>query len=191
MMSLLEQAYDFDIQIRISDDRAAPAGAKLVTQDIGEGVVYQQDGVVVTAFLVDHAPVSPALGYRVDYAGHSVVLSGDTRVSENLIRYAERVDLLIHEVVSQEALLRTGGNPERIKARIAHHTTAQQAGDVFARTNPKLAVYSHVGPPDATTDDLIPPTRLRYSGPLEVGEDLMVIDIGETVTVHRPAPRSP
>ncbi len=113
------------------------------------------------------------------------MLSGDTRVSENLIKYAKGVDLLVHEVVSADAIMRSGGNPEQLRSRINHHTSAEQAGDVFARTLPRLAVYSHIGPPGVTPQDLIPPARVRYAGPLEIGEDLMVIDVGETVEVRR------
>jgi ribonuclease Z len=58
---------------------------------------------------------------------------------------------------------------------------------VFARTRPKLAVYSHVVLPNATEHDLIPPTRKTYSGPVELGEDLMVIEVGEKVEVRRPS----
>ena len=62
---------------------------------------------------------------------------------------------------------------------------------MFSRTKPKLAVYSHIVLPTATEQDLIPPTRRTYSGPLEVGEDLMVIEVGENVEVRRPARTSP
>ena len=185
MMSNLEQAYEFDIRLRKSDDLASPKGVEIVAEDIKEGVVFEKEGLKVTAFEVDHAPVSPAFGYRVDYRGHSVVLSGDTRVSENLIRHGQEVDLLIHEVVSPESMQRGGRNPERVKAVIAHHTTAEQAGKVFLRTKPRLAVYSHVGQPDATVEDLVPPTRKSYLGPLEVGEDLMVIEVGAKIEIRR------
>ncbi|MEP6766733.1 MAG: MBL fold metallo-hydrolase, partial [Gemmatimonadaceae bacterium] len=84
----LTSTFAFDIGVRKSDDRASPEGVRLDGHEIREGIVYQQDGVTITAFDVDHAPVAPALGYRIDYAGRSVVLSGDTRVSENLIRHA-------------------------------------------------------------------------------------------------------
>ncbi len=57
--------------------------------------MYDRGGVRVTAFDVDHAAVENALGYRIDYAGRSVVLSGDTRFSENLIDHAQEVDLLV------------------------------------------------------------------------------------------------
>ena len=191
MMSHLEQAYEYDIRIRLYDDRAAPDGIVILAEDISEGVVYDKGGVKITAFEVDHTPVKPAFGYRIDYAGRSVVLSGDTRVSENLIRYAQGVDVLVHEVAAPETFQRAGSSPERAKSVIAHHTTPEQAGEVFARTKPKLAVYSHIVPPTATEQDVIPPTRKTYAGPLELGEDLMGIVVGEKIEVRRPAHSSP
>ena len=187
MTSHLEAAFEFDIRYRISDDKAVPAGAVILAEDIREGVVYEQDGVKVTAFEVDHAPVKPAFGYRVDYKGRSVVFSGDTRVSQNLVRHAQGADLLVHEVVSPEAFLRAGITLEQARSRLEHHVTPEQAGEVFAMTKPRLAVYSHIGPPSATPQELIPPTRKTYAGPLEVGEDLMVVNVGETIEVRRPA----
>jgi ribonuclease Z len=187
MVSHLEQAFEYDIKIRVFDDHAAPDGALIVVEEVSNGFVYEKDGVKVTAFDVDHGPVTPAFGYRIDYAGRAVVLSGDTRLSENLIRFAQGVDLLVHEVAVPEAYQRAGIAPELAKNRIAHHTTPEQAGEVFARTKPRLAVYSHIGLPSATEQDIVPPTRKAYGGALEVGEDLMVIEIGDKVTVRRPA----
>lgn len=186
MMSHLEKAYEFDIRIRLYDDRAPPDGIVILAEDMNEGVVFEKDGVRITAFEVDHSPIRPAFGFRVDYGGRSVVLSGDTRVSQNLIRYAQGVDLLIHEVASPESFQRAGIPSERAKPIIEHHVTPEQAGYVFAKTNPKLAVYSHIVQPDATEQDLIPLTRRTYSGAVEVGEDLMVILVGEKVEVRRP-----
>jgi len=188
MMSHLERAYEFDIHIRRDVDEKLPAqGVVVVAKDIDQGVVYQSREVKITAFIVDHGPVKPALGYRIDYAGHSVVLSGDTRFSENLIRFSEGTDVLVHEVIDADAF-RTQNpsfSPERVRIVVAHHTTPEQAGTVFARVKPKLAVYSHVVPGD--TPSLIPLTRKTYSGPLEVGEDLMSFEIGEKVVVRRPS----
>jgi len=187
MMSHLEQAYQFDIHIRRDVDEKLPAqGMAVLAKDIEQGVVYENDGVKVTAFVVDHGPVKPALGYRIDFAGHSVVLSGDTRYSENLIRFAQGADVLIHEVIDPEAFrLRSPSSftPERVQSVVDHHTTPEQAGTVFSRVKPRLAVYSHIVP--GSTTDLIPLTRKTYSGPLEVGEDLMSIEIGDKIEVHR------
>ncbi len=167
MMSHLEQAFEFDIKIRLYDDRPSPDGIVIEAKDITEGVVYEKNGVKVTAFEVDHKPIKPAFGYRIDYAGRSVVLSGDTRFSENLIKYAKGADLLIHEVVAPEAIKRVRNNDARAGTIIEHHTTPEQAGTLFSRVKPKLAVYSHIVPPSATEQDLIPATRNTYSGPLE------------------------
>ncbi len=99
MIEYLQKAYAFDINIRIEDDKAPREGSKLLVTDIQQGVIYENHGVKVTAFEVDHGIIKPAFGYRIDYKGHSAVLSGDTKYSENLIRFAKGTDILIHEVV--------------------------------------------------------------------------------------------
>jgi ribonuclease Z len=177
MMANLEQAYEFDIRIRLYDDRAAPDGVVILADDVNEGVVLEKGGLKITAFEVDHTPVRPAFGFRVDYGGRSVVLSGDIRVSENLIRQAQGVDLLIHEVASPESFQRAGTRPERARAVIDHHVTPQQAGEVFSRVKPKLAVYSHIVQPDATEQDLVPPTRMcsRRSGRRSPTDSLLAV----------------
>ena len=95
---------------------------------------------------------------------------------------AHRVEQGIDEI--QRAL-----PPEQLQGILDHHLTPEQAGEVFIRVKPKLAVYSHIVPASATAEHLIAPTRRTYSGPLEVGEDLMVIEVGETVQVHRSGTR--
>ena len=186
MMTHLEQAYQADIDVRIENDGASRNGVKIVAHDIAEGVIYDSGGVKVTAFEVDHAAMKPAFGYRVDYAGRSVLLSGDTRLSENLIEHASGVDLLVHEVFVPSTLARAGVPPERAKNIIDYHVTPAEAGQVFTRTRPRLAVYSHICLPAAGTEDVVAPTRTTYSGPLELGEDLMAIDVGDKVVVRKP-----
>jgi len=186
MMSHLQQAFAYDVRIRTENDGVSPEGVALAVEEIGEGVVYDKGGVKITAFEVDHAPVKPALGYRIDYSGRSIVLSGDTRVSQNLLRHAQNVDVLVHEVFAPATLQRAGVPAARAKSIVDYHTTPEQAGEVFARLKPRLAVYSHICMPSATEEDLVPGTRKTYTGPLELGEDLMAIDIGETIRVRKP-----
>jgi ribonuclease Z len=186
MVTHLREAFTFDVRVRQSDDRASPTGVQLIPVEIGEGIVHNSGGVRITAFPVDHGPVVPAFGYRIDYGGRSVVVSGDTRVSENLIRHATGVDLLIHEVASRESFVRAGLPAELADSVVARHVTPEQAGRVFARTHPRLAVFSHIAPAMVRDDELIPATRREYSGRLEVGADLMVITIGDSITVSRP-----
>lgn len=184
MMSHLIEAFQFDIRMRQEDDLRPAAGAVATAKDIAQGVAYENGGVRITAFDVDHGPVKPAFGYRIDYAGHSAVLSGDTRFSENLIRFAQGVDVLVHEVCLADPEVLKASEHERHV--MAHHISPQQAGGVFARVKPALAVYSHVvilG--DGTDDEILRLTRQTYSGPLEMGEDLMSIDIGKEIKVRR------
>jgi len=181
MIEYLQKAFDYDIKIRIEDDKAPEEGSKLLSAEIQEGVVYEKNGVKVIAFLVDHYPVVPAFGFRIEYDGHSVVLSGDTRYSENLIKYARGTDLLIHEVIIAPDTLSKSDPKYNI---FAHHTTPEQAGKVFNEVKPKLAAYSHIGKMYGHNEqELLKRTKVNYSGPIIIGEDLMSFSIGDSVSV--------
>ena len=190
LMSNLENAYALDIEIRMADEKLPQQGAAIVVDEFDQdGIVYNKNGVKVIAFEVDHGDViKPAYGYRIEYAGRAAVISGDTRFNENVIKYGTGADLLIHEVAMANPELMSEPFIQRI---IAHHTTAREAGMVFVRAKPKLAAYTHLvmlaskQVPSATVADLIAETRQTYDGPLEVGEDLMSFEIGETVTTRR------
>jgi ribonuclease Z len=193
LMGNLERAYALDIKIRLEDEKLPPEGIATVVEEFEkEGVVYDKDGVKVIAFTVDHgAAIKPAVGYRIEYKGHVVVISGDTRFSENVIKHATGADLLIHEVcVARPELL---SNPYA-KRVIDHHTSPREAGQVFSLAKPKLAVYSHLvflgsdKVPRATVDDIVAQTRETYDGPLQVGVDLMSFEIGDTVIAHQRNP---
>lgn len=190
LMRCLEQAYSRDIEIRVEDEKFAREDVAIAVKEFaGDGPVYENGDLRVTAFTVDHGDaIKPAYGYRVDYQGRAAVVSGDTRYNENVVRYAEGTDLLVHEVaMARKALL---GEPQ-IQRIVGHHTTPQEAGLVFTRAKPKLAAFTHlvmlasenVAAP--SVEELIAATRETYNGPLEVGEDLMSFEIGDTVTVRR------
>jgi len=181
MMEHLPKAFHVDIRVR--SHNYPPEGVKLEADGINEGMVFDRNGVRIFAFEVDHGGEDlPAFGYRINYRGHSVVLSGDTTFNENLIRHAKGTDLLVHEVTAAAGA--AAENKEQLKRISSNHTTPDQAGIVFSRVQPKLAVYNHLllfG--GAKAEDLIPATRANYAGPLVVGEDLMAFDIGNTVEV--------
>jgi ribonuclease Z len=179
MMEHLPKAFHVDIRVR---SKSYPAeGVKLVAHEIAEGIVFEDDGIKVSAFEVDHGGEDlPAYGYRIDYKGHAVALSGDTTFNENLIEHASGADVLVHEVTAVSGS--AAESAEQLKRIGSNHTTPEQAGEVFARVRPKLAVYNHLllfG--GAKAADLVPATRKKYGGPLIVGEDLLQIDIGQEV----------
>jgi ribonuclease Z len=187
----LVAAFANNEQVRIADEKLQPEGIRFDVHEFAEGhdgVVFERDGVKVTAFKNDHgALIHPSVGYRIDYRGHAVLLSGDTRKSDNLIKHAKGVDLLIHEVAAvKPELLKQ--NPVLLPI-IDHHTTPQEAGSIFSTVRPKLAVYTHfvllAGPgfPAPTSEDILSATRETYDGPLVLGEDLMAFEISDAVKV--------
>ena len=182
MIRNLQKAFAFDIRMRIEDDRAPEEGSRFFVSEIQEGVVYEKNGVKVIAFEVDHFPIVPAFGYRIEYHGHSVVLSGDTRYSENLIRFAKGTDLLIHEVAIAPDTLNKLDPEYHI---FAHHTTIEQASKIFNETKPTLAVYSHIVKLHGLNEqELSKRTKANYSGPFIIGEDLMCFSVGDTVLIN-------
>lgn len=191
LMSNLEHAYAADIKIRMADQKLTREGLELKVEEFTkDGIVYEKDGLRVTAFEVNHGDeVKPAYGYRVDYAGHAVVISGDTRLNENVIKYGTGADLLVHEVFAVKPELMKS---PAIQTIAAHHVTPQEAGAAFSRAHPKLAAYTHLSVigtptlPSVTADEIVAQTRETYKGPLVVGEDLMAFEIGaDGVAVYR------
>lgn len=188
MVRHLEQAFAFDIHMRRDvDERASAKGIEVIGRDVREGTIYDNGGVKITAFLVDHGAVKPAFGYRVDYSGRSVAVSGDTRPSDNLVNFSKGVDVLIHEAVDEVSLKKLAPSPRLFEAIVAHHTTPEQAADIFRRVSPRLAVFSHAMGGAGVVDR----ARRTYPGRVEFGEDLMVIEIGDEVTVRRHTAKNP
>jgi ribonuclease Z len=185
LMANLERAYAADIKIRMADENYPAEGIRVVAEEFSAGgVVYEKDGVRVTAFDVDHGEmIKPSYGYRIDYDGRSVVISGDTRFDKNVIKHGTGADLLIHEVAAVRSELLKDPQVQRV---MAHHTSPQEAGRVFQQTRPKLAVYTHLvllsrpNIPALTPEELAAQTRETYDGPLVVGEDLMAFDVRKT-----------
>ncbi len=190
LMDGLVKAYDWDIKARIADQKLDPANVRPEVSEIRQGVIYSKSGVTVTAFEVDHGELlKPAFGFRVDFAGRSVTISGDTRFSENLIHHATGTDLLIHQVAAVRAELM---DSPVFKVILDHHTKPEEAGTVFSRTKPRLAVYYHfvlLGTPKVpavTEEEVLTMTRKTYAGPLLIGEDLMAFRIDADRVVQLP-----
>ena len=182
MVAHLALAYQFDLAAR---RQLRPAQAALVGHDISEGPVFSRNGVAVSAITVDHGNVAPAFAYRIDYRGRSVVLSGDTRFSPHLIEKSRGVDLLVHEVAAVAPSASTADTTRIMNL----HLSPEEAGTVFTKVRPKLAVYSHIVTFGVSDDELVARTRKTYSGPLIVGADLMSFSIADVVTATPWTPR--
>jgi ribonuclease Z len=172
MCDSLERFFAVDIHIRRDlTEMQPPAGATIHSHTITQGFIYQDADVRVTAFKVDHRPVEPAFGYRFDGHGKSIVISGDTRPSENLIRYAKGADILVHEAYLPEYF--DQHDTPLVAARLKHyHTSAEEVGEVAQAAGVKMLVITHVIPGNADQEFLARASR-HFTGKIVVGHDLM------------------
>lgn len=181
LVESIRQAYAADISYRVINAKLSRDLAKIDSHEVGEEIVFQQDGVTIRAFLVDHAPVKPALGYRIEFGDRVIVISGDTTYSENLIKHSQDVDLLIHEITAaSQALLERN---KRLASVVAYHTNPQQMSRVLNKTLPRLAVLNHVLLFGVSEQQVIDQIKNDYSGKVEMGYDLMNIGVGDTIRI--------
>jgi ribonuclease Z len=122
----------------------------------GKEVIYQQDGITITAFDVDHAPIEPAVGYAIEYNGKKVVISGDTKKNDLVLEMAQNADLLLHEVIlnsllkqMEPRLIQFGMTRNR---KIVHdiqdyHTPPSEVAEIASKANVKKLVLHHFAPP--------------------------------------------
>lgn len=179
----LRDAYAADISYRSANVGLDDDKARIESVEIEPGVVYQQEGVTIRAFLVEHAPVKPAYGYRVEFGDRVVVISGDTTYSENLVKHAQKADLLVHEITAVDpALLKRN---KRLTSVVAYHTNPAQMVEVLNKTKPRLAVLNHVLLFAVSEQQVIDEIKQQYSGDVTMGYDLMKIGVGNTIDIQR------
>jgi ribonuclease Z len=159
------RAYEQDARYRVAHHGAEtvpPSGAGMTARAFAEPapgeapVVFEADGLRVTAFKVEHEPVSPAVGYRFDYGGRSLLVSGDTAKSANLEAQARGVDVLVHEALATQLVGRMNAaataagraNLAKITADIpSYHTTPVEAAEIAAAAGARHLLFHHVVPP--------------------------------------------
>ena len=192
------QAYSLDTGYRVQHHgeewmpRAAAAGiaqpVRLKSNEAAE-LVFERNGLKVMAFRVEHAPATPAYGYRFEYRGRVVVVSGDTAKSDNVARHAAGADLLVHDVIAKNLLQMAAsnfdqaGNKRRAKlARdiITYHTSPLEAAEIAASAKVETLVFTHMVPPPTTPQ--IEQAFLRgvsdvFKGKVVLGTDGMRFDL--------------
>lgn len=202
MTSYLRQAFAADFNDRARDSNFVSPDATFNVHDIDisslwavdpEGApprltepieVWEDGDVKITATLVDHRPTAPAFAYRFDTPDGSVVVSGDTGISDNLIDLARDCDYLVHEVIDPRfvddlaAVLPEEIAPAVREHLLISHTTIEQVGrDVAEVAGAKNLVLSHLVPGN-NADERWEEARKGYSGNLIVGRDLMRFGVG-------------
>jgi ribonuclease BN (tRNA processing enzyme) len=183
MTKLFFQMNAYDIDTRISNEGRVPLVPLVHVHELrAGGEVVRDANVRVTAALVDHPPVVPAFGYRFDAADRSIVISGDTTPSDNLITLAKGADVLVHSVLyvpAVDRLVARVPNASTLKASIiAHQTSAEDAGRVAQAAGVKTLVLSHLVPaddPTVTERMWLDAARRHFTGTVILGKDLLEI----------------
>ena len=173
----------YDIDIRIKDEGRVPLLPLIHAHDLAAaGPVMIDDNVTVRSALVVHPLVEPALAYRFDTPDRSIVISGDTRWSDNLIALARGADVLVHEALflpAVDRLVARVPNASNLRQHLLDsHTSAEDVGKVAAAAGVKKLVLSHFVPPDdpmVTEEMWRDAARQHFRGEIVVGRDLMEI----------------
>jgi ribonuclease BN (tRNA processing enzyme) len=184
MTQLFFEMNAYDINIRIADEGRVPLVPMVHVHELSKGgPVMQDENVKVTSALVHHPPVVPAFAYRFDAADRSIVISGDTTPSDNLIKLAQGADVLVHEAlfvpsITDEFVAHVPNATTLKQSIMSHHTSVENAGLVAQKAGVKTLVLSHLIPADnsAITDKMwIDAARVHFKGPVIVGRDLLEI----------------
>lgn len=202
------QAYGLDAGYRTAHhgpDVAPPSGAggralPFALPEPGELLtVWEHGGASVAAFTVDHDPVRPAVGYRVDYGGRALVISGDTVPSEAVVAAARGADLLAHEALSprlvgilQDAATAAGrrGLAQITQDIVDYHTTPVEAAELAARAGVGRLLLYHIVPPlpmPGLTAAFLDGVADVWDGPVSVARDgeLWSLPAGSTDIAHQ------
>ena len=165
MMEGVQTSFDADMSERnkmIGDEYVESASGMGSAQEAEvEGdaltVIYDQNGVTIRAFRVDHPAWDNAYGYKFEYQGKSIVISGDTRRSANLVRHAAGADILIHEVLNTSMMRAIGSalrehgdgtvDPDRMETIISTHTSTTDLAELAADAEVRTLVLTHLIPP--------------------------------------------
>lgn len=162
-----------DIQERInSSGGPSTNGWNATVHEIGEGVVFKDSRITVTAFAVPHADWKFAFGYRIQTPDRTIVLSGDDRANDAIVKQCTECDVLIHEVYSDAGFARLPVVRQAYHARA--HTSATQLGDMASRAKPKLLILYHQLFFGSSDETLLSEVRSRFRGRVVSAKDLEV-----------------
>jgi ribonuclease Z len=158
VVSGINDTYELDVEYRVEhhgSDLLNPKLAKLKAETIRTGVVLEDGDLTVTAYTASHAPIEPAVGYRIDYRGRSVVISGDSLVTDDTRRIASKVDLLLHDALSlplTEATTKaaTTGGLTRLAKIVSdvtdYHASTDSLIDLGADIDAGIVAFYHLVP---------------------------------------------
>jgi ribonuclease Z len=167
-----------DISYRIGHHADITAPPDIAVHEYSAGQVWDSGGVVITAAPTDHRPVEPTLGFRVEYAGTSVVLAGDSVPCATLDVLASGANALVHTVIRKDLVEQVP--VQRLKDILDYHSSVQQAAATATRAGVDTLVLTHYVPALAAgqEDQWRALAAEEFSGRVELGDDLLRVQVG-------------
>ena len=169
------KAYQPDIDYRIYGTQPQnDKGYKAIFTSIEEGVIYEDKNIMVTAFLNDHGDLAESYGFLIQTDDKTILISGDTGPSANLLRYGKEVDILVHEVYSQAGFEKK--EPDWKIYHKAHHTSPSELAKIAKKLNPKTLVLSHILFWGSSEGEVLEEIMKDYDGKVILADDLIEIN---------------
>jgi len=173
MTTKILEAYKADIDYRIDGlEPANESGWKVEAVEVNEGIIYEDELIEVIAFKVNHGTWDNAYGYKFITEDKTIVVSGDTAPSKQLIEMSRGVDILVHEVYSQAGFNRRTEVWKKYHA--SHHTSTKELAEIANEVQPKLLVLTHVLFWGSTEGEIMEELQSNYSGKVSLGQDLSI-----------------
>lgn len=173
------EAWRKERELRIAwECRPSTAGLELEITELEDGLIFEADGLRISAFEVDHGPVKPAFGFLFETREARVAFSGDTTVCDRLVSAARGVDLLVHECfIHRHMAERRMPSAQGLANVAAYHTLSSEVGKVATRAGAGMLLLNHFVPVEFDRDALLREVATDFAGPVVIGEDLLCVDV--------------
>ena len=183
----IKKTFDEDVKIRtVPPEGHSLSGLNTEVFEIEEGLIYKNGDLKVYAFEVDHGGgVKHGFGFKITNGDQTIIISGDTNLSRNLIENAKDCDLLIHEIAGAPKSV-IEKNP-KVKGLMNYHTTVEEMATILNETKPRLTILTHVlalggTKPDTILTEVQNITKNKFK--IKMAYDLMAIDVKENLNIY-------
>jgi len=175
MSENITEAYIDDINYRLYGSQPANelGFTTNVTEISDDGVIFKDNNIEVIAFKNAHGDFKNSFGFLFITEDKRILFSGDTAVSNNLMKYGKNLDILVHEVFSSETFVNKTKDWQIYHQ--AHHTSSIDLGIIADELQPKKLVLSHILFWGASEDSLLKDIRKNFNGQAIIAKDLMII----------------
>ena len=173
----LRQSYEKDFEYRYSGN----THSKIICHNYSEKKIIKNNFLEVKIFKNNHGHIENSHGFKIIYNNKSIVYSGDTTYSKEVVKNAKNCDILIHEVIATSKKMRD--NNKKLRSVISTHTTISQLSKILNESNPKLTILNHALLFGVSEKFVLNEIKESYDGKVIFSKDMMSVDLGDEINV--------